>query len=219
MTANSGLLEEITAAVAGRKREQVARLTGEAAVEGLPASDLREALLSGMDDVRRRLMSNSASIPEFLLCLDAATDGLAVLAEAPGHDLPTGLPLVIGVVRGDPHDMGKSIVAGVYKAYGYNVIDLGCQVPADEFVQAVLENDAGILALSAMMSTTMGEMLDIVREVKERSPATAVMVGGAPMDRALAVEYGADGYAESAVSVLEETEGAVERVSEGRKWR
>jgi methanogenic corrinoid protein MtbC1 len=219
MTANSGLLEEITAAVAGRKREQVARLTGEAAVEGLPASDLREALLSGMDDVRRRLMSNSASIPEFLLCLDAATDGLAVLAEAPGHDLPTGLPLVIGVVRGDPHDMGKSIVAGVYKAYGYNVIDLGCQVPADEFVQAVLENDAGILALSAMMSTTMGEMLDIVREVKERSPATAVMVGGAPLDRALAVEYGADGYAESAVSVLEETEAAVERVSEGRKWR
>jgi 5-methyltetrahydrofolate--homocysteine methyltransferase len=142
-----------------------------------------------------------------------------VLAEAPGHDLPTGLPLVIGVVRGDPHDMGKSIVAGVYKAYGYNVIDLGCQVPADEFVQAVLENDAGILALSAMMSTTMGEMLDIVREVKERSPATAVMVGGAPLDRALAVEYGADGYAESAVSVLEETEAAVERVSEGRKWR
>jgi methanogenic corrinoid protein MtbC1 len=219
MTAKEGLLEEITAAVAGHQREQVARLTGEAAVEGLPASDLREALLSGMDDVRRRLMSNSASIPEFLLCLDAATDGLAVLAEAPGHDLPTGLPLVIGVVRGDPHDMGKSIVAGVYKAYGYNVIDLGCQVPADEFVQAVLENDAGILALSAMMSTTMGEMLDIVREVKERSPATAVMVGGAPLDRALAVEYGADGYAESAVSVLEETEAAVERVSEGRKWR
>jgi methanogenic corrinoid protein MtbC1 len=219
MIASEGLLEEIGAAVAGHQRERVTGLTGQAAAGGLPAQDLREALLSGMDDVRRRLMSNRASIPEFLLCLDAATDGLAVLAAAPDHVLPVGAPLVIGVVQGDPHDLGKSIVAGVYSAYGYNVIDLGCQVPAGEFVRAVLENDAGILALSAMMSTTMAGMLEIVREVKERSPATAVMVGGAPLDRALAIEYGADGYAESAVSVLEETESAVERVSEGRKWR
>jgi trimethylamine corrinoid protein len=84
-------------------------------------------------------------------------------------------------------------------------------VKAEEFARAVLENNAEILALSAMMSTTMACMPDIIRTVRHRCPGTVIMVGGAPLDRQLAEKYGADGYAPSAVTVLEETERALNK--------
>lgn len=206
------LMEEIGSVVAAHQADKAADVTSRAIDAGLPVKDVRRAILDGLNTVRRKLMSNHASLPEFLLCIDAATLGLAKLAEfEKAGDREALMTIVIGVVEGDPHDLGKSIISGVYKASGYRVVDLGVQVTAEEFERAVFENKAEILALSAMMSTTMDCMPDIIRMVRQKCPETVIMVGGAPLDRQLAEEYGADGYAESAVTILEETEAALEK--------
>lgn len=212
-----GLKEKIGAAVAAYQVDKTVELTTKAMDAGLSMSDVRHAILDGLNTLRRTLMSNRTSLPEFLLCIDAATQGLAKLSEF-GDDGDKGaLTVVIGVVEGDPHDLGKSIISGVYRACGYRVVDLGVQVRAEEFERAVLENKAEILALSAMMSTTMGYMPDIIRTIRQKSPKTVIMIGGAPLDRQLAENYGADGYAESAVTVFEETEAALEKTSQIRR--
>ncbi len=210
MNENShGLLKTIAAAVAGRHEGGAAGLTSEALDAGLPLKEVRLAIMEGLDMVRKNVMSNNTSLPEFLLCIDAATKALSELAESGGSGDEEALTIVIGVVEGDPHDLGKSIISGVYRAFGYRVVDLGVQVSAERFERAVLENRADVLALSAMMSTTMVTMPDIIRMVRLKSPETVIMVGGAPLDRKLAEKYGADGYAKSAVTVLEETETAL----------
>jgi methylmalonyl-CoA mutase cobalamin-binding domain/chain len=178
---------------------------------GLSIKDVRHAICDGLNTLKRNFMSNHTSLPEFLLCIDAATQGLAKLSEFGDAGDKGALTIVIGVVEGDPHDLGKNIISGVYRAYGYRVVDLGVQVKAEEFERAVLENNAEILALSAMMSTTMGCMPDIIRAIRIKCPGTVIMVGGAPLDRQLAEKYGADGYAQSAVTVVEETERALEK--------
>lgn len=213
------VLDDIRAAVAAGSRKETSEMTGSALKAGSQAEDIRDAILGGLNLVRRGLMSRSASIPEFLLCVDAASDGLAKLSEARiemGREHPT---IVIGVVEGDPHEMGKAIIAGIYRAFGFRVIDLGVQVPAEDFVKGVLQSGADILALSAMMSTTMVQMPDIISAVRQKSPQTLIMVGGAPLDRKLAEQYGADGYAESAVTVLEETQAVLEKSSRSGQYR
>jgi len=212
-----GLREKIKAAVAAYQVDETVALTTRAMDAGLSMKDVRHAILDGLNTLRRNLMSNRTSLPEFLLCIDAATQGLAKLTEFGDAGDKGALTIVIGVVEGDPHDLGKSIISGVYRACGYRVVDLGVQVSAEEFERAVLENKAEILALSAMMSTTMGYMPDIIRTVRQKSPKTVIMVGGAPLDRQLAEKYGADGYAESAVTILEETEAALEKTSKIRR--
>jgi trimethylamine corrinoid protein len=208
-----GLMVKIRAAVAAYQVDETVVLTTRAMDAGLSIETVRHAILEGLNSQRRKLMSNHTSLPEFLLCIDAATQGLAKLSVF-GDTRDNGvLTIVIGVVEGDPHDLGKSIISGVYRAYGYRVVDLGVQVSAENFESAVIENDADILALSAMMSTTMTCMPDIIRSVRHRCPGTVVMVGGAPLDRQLAEKYGADGYAQSAVTVLEETESALKNKS------
>jgi methylmalonyl-CoA mutase cobalamin-binding domain/chain len=209
-----GFMEKIKAAVAAYQADKTVILTTRAMDAGLSMKDVRHAILDGLNTRRRNLMSNHTSLPEFLLCIDAATQGLAKLTELGDAGDKEALTIVIGVVEGDPHDLGKSIISGVYRACGYRVVDLGVQVKAEEFERAVVENKADILALSAMMSTTMVCMPDIIRMVRQRCPATVIMVGGAPLDRPLAQEYGADGYAESAVTVLEETLATLEKISE-----
>lgn len=178
---------------------------------GIPSNEARRCLVWGLEQVRHKLMSNDVSIPDFLLCIDTANVGLLSLKKS-GEATEEGLPLVIGVVEGDPHDLGKNIIAGIYRTCGYQVFDLGREVPKEIFVKTVQENHARVLALSAMMSTTMVGMRDIIQEVKIKSPQTVVIIGGAPLDQVLARSYGADAYAESALTVLEETETAIKRV-------
>jgi len=212
----SVLLKNLEEVVWKHSDKIVGETLDEALNAGIAPNDIRHALIQGFEHVRRRLMSNEVSIPDILLCLDKVTEGLNSIsvAKATGE----GFPLVIGVVEGDPHDLGKNIIARIYKTYGYRVFDLGRDVPRKLFVKGVQENKAKVLALSAMMSTTMVEMRDIIQEVKVKYPRTAVIVGGAPVDETLARSWGADGYAETAVTVLEETQAAIGRVREGIPW-
>jgi 5-methyltetrahydrofolate--homocysteine methyltransferase len=213
---DQGFFERIAAAVADRQPSEAAGLTSKAVDAGLPMEDVRRAILEGLNLVRRNVMSNTASLPELLLCIDTATKALAKLKEMGDTGDKKALTIVIGVVEGDPHDLGKNIISGVYRAFGYRVVDLGVQVTAEVFERAVLEHKADILALSAMMSTTMVCMPDIIRTIRLTCPGTIVLVGGAPLDRGLALKYGADGYAESAVTVLEETESVLGKSSRSK---
>ena len=217
MTENGTLLECLHTAVARHEKETIGSTIDRALDARMPASEVHDAILAGLDRVRHKFMSNEQSLPDFLLSIDTVIEGLnriSSLQEGRGA-IGCGIPVVIGVVEGDPHDMGKNIIAAVYEAYGFRVFDLGCQVPRQEFVRKVVEHQAEILALSAMMSTTVVAMRDIIRSVKSRAPDTVVLVGGAPMDETLARSYGADGYAETAVTVLEETQLALEKAGKG----
>ena len=213
MTENGTLSEGLRTAVARHELDTIGSTIDRALDARMTASEVHDAILSGLDRVRHKFMSNEQSLPDFLLSIDTVIEGLKRVSslQEGRSGVGDGIPLVIGVVEGDPHDMGKNIIAAVYRAYGFRVFDLGCQVPKEEFVRSVVDHRAEILALSAMMSTTVVAMRDIIRGVKSRAPDTVVVVGGAPMDETLASSYGADGYAETAVTVLEETQLALEK--------
>lgn len=200
-------------AVCARDRELLGNLVLQAYSEGARPEGIREGIIAGLDRARGGFMTSRVSLPEFLLTLDTVNHGLEKITDLddPGRD-EGGIPLVIGVVRGDPHDLGKNIIAGVYRAYGFRVIDLGKGVPAERFVDAVRTHGARILALSAMMSTTTPVMGEVIGAVRSRGDRVAVMAGGAFIDAAMAARFGADGYAESAVTVIEKTREAYGQV-------
>jgi len=177
---------------------------------------IRQAMLKGLERARKKLLSNESSLPELLVSLDMTAKGLDALQRTGTGSVEDENPvsLVIGVVPGDPHDLGKNIISLLYQSYGYRVTDLGSQVEKEAFVETVRKTKAQILALSAMMSTTMSLMPGIIRDVKLASPETLVIVGGAPLDERLAQSYGADGYADSAATVFEETKKMLAKVRE-----
>lgn len=214
MSEDNIVLNKLQLAVSIHSCEMLQVAIDEALDAGTPVLDMHRALVLGLEEVRHKLMSNNTSIPDFLLCIDTVTEGFNRLSSVheTHRNIEDSSSLVIGVVQGDPHDLGKNIIAAVYGAYGYRVFDLGREVTNEKFVKSVEDNRAEILALSAMMSTTAIAMRDIIRDVKARSPDMVVMAGGASLDRILATRYGADGYAESAATVIEETEAAIKRV-------
>lgn len=207
MTQKTILLENLENAVITRDEKMIYPAMDAALAGGLSGTAIRQSILNGLDRVRKKLLSNESSLPELLISLDLTAQGLKVLrrkgTDSPADENPVSL--VIGVVEGDPHDLGKNIISLIYESFGYWVTDLGAQVQKEVFVKAVKGKNARVLALSAMMSTTMSLMPEIIKDVKKASPETLVMVGGAPLDETLARSYGADGYAESAVTVLEQT--------------
>ena len=217
MTESGATLESLQAAVAKHDRETIGSMIDRALDAQMSASEVHDAILSGLDRVRHKFMSNEQALPDFLLSIDTVIEGLNRISslDEGRSTVGDGIPLVIGVVEGDPHDLGKNIIAAVYRAYGFQVFDLGSQVPKEKFVNGVLDHQAEVLALSAMMSTTVVAMRDIIRSVRSQAPDTVILVGGAPMDETLARSYGADGYAETAVTVLEETQLALEKAGKG----
>jgi methanogenic corrinoid protein MtbC1 len=217
MPESESFLQEVQAAVS-RHDPQLLHATIDRALHArIAGAELHRAILLGLEQIRQKFMSNDTSLPDFLLCIDTVTEGFKRLSAAEGShgNLGEDIPVVIGVVQGDPHDLGKNIISAIYRAYGYRVFDLGCQVPNQEFARSVVDQRAEVLALSAMMSTTVVAMLDVIRDVRAKSPNTVIMVGGAPMNEALARKYGADGYAETAVTVLEETKLAIDKAAKG----
>jgi dimethylamine corrinoid protein len=184
-------------------------------------SEAIRALAKGMDRVRGRLRDREISIPEFLLSIDVFRQGLRRIArdaceEEPGEDRETRT-VVIGVVEGDTHDMGKNIVAAVLEASGYRVVDVGRDVPRDVFLSALKETKASILALSTMMSTPLENMREVIQWTRRLYPDVKILVGGAPLDERIAAALGADGYAESAVTAPEEASRLVGKTRRAAK--
>lgn len=201
-------LNQFTDAVVNRDFSGLEEVFANAASSGLTGQEVLDALVRGLDTVRMELGSHTVSIPEFLLSVDVLKQGLEKIKELPpGKTIPrkTGV-IVIGVVEGDIHELGKNIIAGVLEASGYTVMDLGKDIPAGMFMEKLKESRADVLALSTMMSTPLENMKETVARCKREMPEVAVLVGGATLDKEIAQEFGADGYAESLVTVNEEVQ-------------
>ena len=186
--------------------------------EGLNAYDaVMNGLAAGMVEVGELYDNQEYFVPEMLLCADALYAGLDILrphinAEDVG-DQPKG-QVVIGTVEGDVHDIGKNLIKMMFEVAGFTVHDLGRDVPLEKFVEEQVQTDSEIVALSAMMTTTMVGMKKVIGMIKEKNPNVAIMVGGAPLTKDTADLFGADGYAESAGNAIQEAIKMVRRLRE-----
>jgi 5-methyltetrahydrofolate--homocysteine methyltransferase len=170
-----------------------------------PEGILHEGLLPAMAEVGEQFRSGTIYIPEVLLAARAMHGAMAVLkpfitrssGEAAGK-------VVIGTVKGDLHDIGKNLVVMMMEGGGYDVVDLGADVSADRFVEAVQTHKPAFIGLSALLTTTMKEMRQILLalEKAELRQGVRVIIGGAPVTEKYAEEIGADGYAPDATSVV-----------------
>lgn len=163
---------------------------------------MNEGLGAGMNEAGRRYEAGEYFVPELLLCSDAMVAGLEILRpHLPREGIPGKAKVVIGVVQGDVHDIGKNLVALTCEVAGFEVCDLGKDVPPEAFVAKVREVNADLLCLSTMMSTTMDGMADVIELLTRTNlrEKVVVMVGGGPVSRSFADCIGADGYAENAI--------------------
>jgi 5-methyltetrahydrofolate--homocysteine methyltransferase len=181
-------------------------LTQQALAEGVdPLRLVNEFMIPAMDEVGRRFDCSDYFVPELLLsarAMKGALDLVRPLLAARG-DKPVGR-IAIGTVKGDLHDIGKNLVGSLLEGAGFEVLDLGVNVPPERFVQTVLENKAQIVAISALLTTTMPGMRTTIEALRQAGVRhqVKVLVGGAPITQKYADEIGADGYSENAVGAV-----------------
>jgi len=174
--------------------------------EGLDAYETTmKGLAAGMDTVGELYTRQEYFVPELLLCSDALYAGLNILRPhiRPDHAASKG-KLLLGVVEGDIHDIGKNLVKTMFEASGWQVVDLGKDVKLDRFVEEQKKIKADLVGLSALMTTSMMAIEKAVVMLKAADPGVKVLVGGAPLNSEIAANFGADGYAEDAVSAVQE---------------
>jgi len=186
--------------------------------EGLDAYDaIMNGLAVGMEIVGDLYDKHEYFVPELLIAADALYAGLDILKPQvkleDTEQKPKG-QVVIGTVEGDVHDIGKNLIKMMFEVAGFTVHDLGRDVPLEKFAEEQIRTDSEIVALSAMMTTTMMGMKKAVQMIKEKNPDVAIMLGGAPVTKKTADLFGADGYAESAGNAVQE---AIKMISQLRK--
>ncbi|MBN1796135.1 MAG: corrinoid protein [Sedimentisphaerales bacterium] len=180
-------------------------MTKSALAEGLQAKKiLDEGLIGAMNTIAERWKRNEVYIPEVLIAARAMKSGMEVLEPELSRAgiKPIGKCL-IGTVQGDLHDIGKNLVIMMLKGAGYDVIDLGIDVPPDKFVQAVNETNAQIVGMSALLTTTMPALEKTIKVLRGAGVKAKLIVGGAPVTQGYADKIGADGYSPDAASAVD----------------
>jgi corrinoid protein of di/trimethylamine methyltransferase len=213
------ILKKLSDGVVEYQDDVVKEYANIAVDEGLDAYDaIMNGLAAGMEIVGDLYDRQEYFVPEILMCADALYVGLDILrpllkkedsAEVKGQ-------VVIGTVQGDVHDIGKNLIKMMFDVAGFTVHDLGRDVPLEKFAEEQMRTDSEIVALSAMMTTTMMGMKKVVAMIKEKNPDVAIMLGGAPVTKDVANLFGADGYAESAGNAVQE---AIKMISQLRKLK
>ena len=213
------LLEGLKKAVIEFDEERVKELANKWVELGYDASEaIFEGLAAGMEVVGELFAKNEYFVPEVLMCADALYAGLDILrphVKAEDKTETKGV-VVIGTVEGDVHDIGKNLVKLMFEVAGFEVHDLGKDVPLEKFVEEQLRTDADLVCLSAMMTTTMPGMKKVIEMLRERNPNVKIMIGGAPVTEKTVEMYGADGTGKDAASALEE---AIKMVSSLREMK
>ena len=198
-------LEGLSAALITGKRDVVVAKVQEAIDEGVtPADILNKGLVAGMSIIGQRFRENVIYVPEVLIAARAMKSGLELLKpllKATG--VKPVATVVVGTVKGDLHDIGKNLVTMMLQGGGFEVIDLGTDVSAETFVAAAKEHGATVIGLSALLTTTMPQMAEVVKAVKDSGLAAKCMIGGAPVTQNYADEIGAQGYAADAASAVD----------------
>lgn len=198
------LFEQLKEGIISFDEEAVVRTAKAVVEERINAlKAIMEGLVPGMEHVADLYERQEYFIPELLMCTEALYAGLNILRpHVTKYDLNIKGVVVIGVVQGDVHDIGKNIIKVMFEVVGFEIHDLGRDVPLEEFVKKQLDTNADLVCLSAMMTTTMVEMREIIASVKKRNPNARIIIGGAPVTGEIAQQYGADGFAPDASNAL-----------------
>lgn len=201
------MLEELKQAVLEGEDEKTRELAEKAIKNGIePSKILNDALIPAMEIVGKEYEEGKRYIPEMLISAEAMKAAMEVLRPV---FVETGVKfkgkVVIGTVEGDLHDIGKNLVAMMLEGAGFEVIDLGVEVPAARFVQAVREHRPDVLGISALLTTTMVHMPDVIEALREAGlrDEVKIIVGGAPVTQEYAEKIGADAYAPDAAAAVE----------------
>lgn len=201
------LFDEIAENIQKGKVGSVKELVGKAIAEGFGAKQiLEEGLMAGMNSIGQKFKNNEVFVPEVLIAARAMNAGTTLLKPLLiSEGVSVKGKVIIGTVKGDLHDIGKNLVRMMMEGKGFEVIDLGVDVCAERFVQAQKEHRADIVACSALLTTTMGEMKKVVDAIESAGlrPGVKIMIGGAPVTDAYRREIGADLFSVDATSAAE----------------
>ncbi|WP_152947139.1 cobalamin B12-binding domain-containing protein [Desulfofundulus thermobenzoicus] len=198
------LLADLRDAVINFDEEGVVRAARECIETGVDAARaIFEGLVPGIEEVGRLYEEQVYFIPEMILCADVLYKGLELLKKhVEKKDVGIKGRVLMGVVEGDIHDIGKNIVKMMFEVSSFEVYDLGRDVPLDTFLREYRRLKPDLVCLSTMMTTTMLEMRRVIARLKEDNPGVQVMVGGAPLTEKIAARWGANGYAPNASRAL-----------------
>ncbi len=187
--------------------EKVLELTEQAIEQNISPKDILDnGLIAGMNIIGEKFQKHEIFLPDVLLAAKAMYAGMEQLKPLLiKEDIPHMGKVVIGTVHGDLHDIGKNLVGIMLKGAGFEVIDLGKDVPAEKFVETALEHDANVIGMSALLTTTMPTMKKVAELVREKRPDGTIktIVGGAPLSEQIARDFGADAYAYDAANAVE----------------
>jgi corrinoid protein of di/trimethylamine methyltransferase len=219
MATQEELFEKLKNGVVEYQEEEVKEASQQSLDEGYDALEMiMDGLAAGMEIVGDLYDRNEYFVPEVLMCADALYAGLDILRpHVPEKEDGVNAQVVIGSIQGDVHDIGKNLVKMMFDVAGWDVHDLGRDVPLEKFVDEQLRTDSEVVAMSAMMTTTMLGMKKVIKMIKEKNPDVAIMLGGAPVTQDVANLFGADGYAESAGNAVSEGIKMIGRLREMRK--
>lgn len=169
-----------------------------------PLEIINEGLIAGMNIVGPRFKNGEMFVPEVLMSAKAMAAGMEIVKPLiSDKDMPSKGTIVLGTVKGDLHDIGKNLVGMMLEGSGFKVIDLGIDVAPEKFIAAIKEHNPDIVAMSALLTTTMVSMKDTIDLIKEEGLTVKCIVGGAPVSQEFANKIGADGYAADAASAAE----------------
>jgi 5-methyltetrahydrofolate--homocysteine methyltransferase len=202
------LLSRLATSLIEGQPDEAVNLTREALQEGIqPLEIVNSGLLPGMKIVGEKFQSGEYFLPHVMIAADAMQKAMLLidpLLQNSGQNSSVGT-VVIGTVKGDIHEIGKNLVATMLSANGFKVIDLGVDVPVEQYIDAAKENHADLIGLSALLTTTMTSQREVISALKKSNlqDRIKVMIGGAPASQQWADSIGADGYAEDAVSAVE----------------
>ena len=200
-------LNEISEWLQKGRAPKVKAAVTKALEEGIPASEiLEDGLLAGMDIIGQKFKNNEVFVPEVLVAARAMNRGVEILRPYLVEDgVETKGTVILGTVKGDMHDIGKNLVRMRMEGKGLEVIDIGVDVPTESFLDAAREHNAKLICCSALLTTTMGEMKNVVDAVKasEMNGKVKIMIGGAPITQTFCEQIGADCYTPDAASAAE----------------
>ena len=203
----SGLLTEISENLQKGKAKIVKQLVQQAIDEKIPVQQiLEEGLLSGMSVIGEKFKNNEVFVPEVLVAARAMNQGAALLKPLLAESgVQAAGRVCIGTVRGDLHDIGKNLVKMMMEGKGLEVIDLGSDVAPETYVKTAIEQNCQIIACSALLTTTMGEMENVVKKADKAGirGKVKIMIGGAPVTQSFCEQIGADCYTPDAASAAD----------------
>ena len=198
-------LQELGEVIKRGDRDKAASLTRAAIEAKVPAQEILDVMVGAMDVVGQRFQKNEIFVPEMLIAARAMKEAMGLLEPSlVAAGITPVAKAVIGTVEGDLHDIGKNLVAMMWKGANFDVVDLGTNVSPQKFVDAIKNNNAQLVGLSALLTTTMPAIKTTVAAIKAAGlGVTKIVIGGAPVTQEYANEVGADGYAPDAASAVD----------------